>query len=329
MGASYDSIPDSLVKWLVKQQMFWVATAALTGHVNVSPKSTPDCFHIVHKNKVWYEDLTGSGVETIAHLREPGNGRITILFHAFEGGPKILRLWGTGTVHEFGTPEYDEFIPPEKRKAGSRAAIVIDVHKVATSCGFAIPLYKFQSHRSSLERWCGSLEIFDHSPMSPSEGTTTNGSNSPHPKGLKAWWIAENLKSLDGLPALQLAHQAPAVPSNTFNRNAPPKYGKMVRVAGDVSEDVGAEGASSPNNDELNEASGFECKDKDKGRAEGNTRTNNAKQGRPREVILERGRSENLKVLGAFVLGVFATLVYFKLAEALVAPARYLVNVHI
>jgi len=61
MGASYDSIPDSLIKWLVKQQMFWVATAALTGHVNVSPKSTPDCFHIVDKNKVWYEDLTGSG----------------------------------------------------------------------------------------------------------------------------------------------------------------------------------------------------------------------------------------------------------------------------
>lgn len=103
----------------------------------------------------------------------------------------------------------------------------------------------------------------------------------------------------------------------------------MVRVAGDVSEDVGTEGASSPNNDELNEASGFECKDKDKGRAEGNTRTNNAKQGIPREVILERGRSENLKVLGAFVLGVFATLAYFKLAEALVAPARYLVSVHI
>lgn len=198
------------------------------------------------------------------------------------------------------------------------------------SCGFAIPLYKFQSHRSSLERWCDSLEIFDHLPASPpAKATTTDGSNSPHPKGLKAWWIAENLKSLDGLPALQLAHQAPAVPSNTFNRNAPPKYGMMVRVAGDVSEDVGTEGASSPNNDELNEASGFECKDKDKGRAEGNTRTNNAKQGIPREVILERGRSENLKVLGAFVLGVFATLAYFKLAEALVAPARYLVSVHI
>ncbi|KAL4063753.1 hypothetical protein J3A83DRAFT_4051357, partial [Scleroderma citrinum] len=227
MGISYDSIPDSLVEWLKKQQMFWVATAALTGHVNVSPKSTPDCFHIVNRNKVWYEDLTGSGVETIAHLREPGNGRITLLFHAFEGGPKILRFWGIGTVHEFGTPEYDTYIPPEKRKAGSRAAIVIDIHKVATSCGFGIPLYKFQSHRSTLERLCDTLEAFDRSPASPS-GTTTpsapkadDSATSLHPKGIKAWWTANNLKSLDGLPALRHSHQATTVPTNTFNRNAP------------------------------------------------------------------------------------------------------------
>ncbi|KAG8221681.1 hypothetical protein J3R82DRAFT_1966 [Butyriboletus roseoflavus] len=139
MGIIYDEIPDKLIEWIAKQKMFWVATAALNGHVNVSPKGCIESFHILSKNCVWYEDITGSGIETIAHMREPGNARITILFHAFEGAPRILRLFGTGTVHEFGTPGYDTLIPAASRKAGSRAAIVIDVHRVATSCGFGIP----------------------------------------------------------------------------------------------------------------------------------------------------------------------------------------------
>jgi len=117
---------------------------------------------------------------------------------------------------------------------------------------------------------------------------------------------------------------------NTFNRNAPPKYGKMVRAAGDVSQDVGKEGAStSQNKNELNEASGFVCKDKNKRRAEGTTKTNDAKQGKPREVIPKKGRTENLKVLGAFVLGVFVAVAYFKLAEMLPLHAAYLANVHV
>lgn len=103
-------------------------------------------FHIVNPRQVWYEDLTGSGesesvveclswktrpgVETISHLRE--NGRITVLFNAFEGPPRIARLYGRGTVYEFGTPEYNSFIPAESRKPGSRSVIVVDVYKVST-----------------------------------------------------------------------------------------------------------------------------------------------------------------------------------------------------
>ncbi|EIW75791.1 hypothetical protein CONPUDRAFT_158580 [Coniophora puteana RWD-64-598 SS2] len=125
MGLFYDHIPEDLAEWMLKQPMFWVSSAPLSGegHVNVSPKGTPDSFHMTNPNQVWYEDLSGSGVETISHLREPGNGRTTVLFQAMEGGPRLLRLFGKGKVSEIGTPEYESLIPRENRKAGSRAAI--------------------------------------------------------------------------------------------------------------------------------------------------------------------------------------------------------------
>ncbi|EPQ61268.1 hypothetical protein GLOTRDRAFT_14668, partial [Gloeophyllum trabeum ATCC 11539] len=151
MGKFYDEIPDHLIEWIKKQHMFTVATAPLspTGHVNVSTKGVGGTFHVVDSRQVWYEDLTGSGDETIAHLKE--NGRITILFSAFEGPPTIARLFGTGTcVHEFGSPEYDLFISAVTRTPGSRAVIVIDVHKVGTSCGYGVPYYEFIGHRDTL-----------------------------------------------------------------------------------------------------------------------------------------------------------------------------------
>jgi len=123
MGQFYDEIPQNHFEWIKKQKMFWVATAPLDaqGHVNVSPKGIADCFHVLNSKQVWYEDLTGSGVETISHVKE--NGRITIMFSAFEGPPRILRLFGVGTVHEYGSPEYNKFIPPTSRKPGSRSVI--------------------------------------------------------------------------------------------------------------------------------------------------------------------------------------------------------------
>lgn len=116
MGQFYTEIPSFLIPWIKQQKMFWVATAPLseTGHVNVSPKGFNGTFHIVDQNKVWYEDMSGSGMttfscanlyirahligslgaETVAHLRE--NKRITVMFNAFEGPPRIVRLFGTG-----------------------------------------------------------------------------------------------------------------------------------------------------------------------------------------------------------------------------------------
>ncbi|KAH7882436.1 hypothetical protein F5I97DRAFT_366362 [Phlebopus sp. FC_14] len=203
MGKFYDEIPESLLDWIKKQQMFWVATAPLSphGHINLSPKGTADCFHVVNSKRVYYEDLTGSGVETISHVRE--NGRITIMFSAFEGPPRILRLFGVGTVHEYGTPEYESLIPPQTRKPGSRAAIVVDVYQVGTSCGYAVPL-RLSSQTKAM---CNDEDA----------------KVSPRPKTLGAYWALKNSNSLDGLPALLTAPSAIAIhpPQNNFDRNAP------------------------------------------------------------------------------------------------------------
>jgi len=205
MGQFFDEIPEFLISWIKKQQVFWVATAPLTadGHVNVSPKGLEGTFHVVNSRRVWYEDFSGSGVETISHIRE--NGRITILFNAFEGAPRIVRIFGHGTSFEFGTPEYNDLIPLETRQPGSRAVIMIDVHKVGSSCGYSVPVYEFKSHRTKLMQWADKME-----------GMTLDAEEQQKsPSGLRSYWVEWNKKSLDGLPGLLVAPDAPV----TFRRS--------------------------------------------------------------------------------------------------------------
>lgn len=221
MVVFYDEIPESLVEWIKKQRMYWVATAPMNvhGHVNLSPKGGENTFHVVDSRKVYYEDLTGSGVETISHLRE--NGRITILFNAFDGPPRIVRLWGIGTVYEYGTPEYSTLIPQATRQPGSRAAIVIDVFKVSSSCGFAVPLYNFVAHRTRLHRFSDGRERVDraHALPADSEDVDAQQINVP-PNSLREYWLKNNMSSLDGLPGLLTAPDAIAriVPRNNFQK---------------------------------------------------------------------------------------------------------------
>ncbi|KAI0353187.1 hypothetical protein OH77DRAFT_1458632 [Trametes cingulata] len=230
----YDKIPDDHIAWIHKQHMFFVATAPLTGdgHVNLSPKGIDGTLHVESNTRIWYEDLSGSGVETIAHLRE--NGRITVMFCAFEGAARIMRLFGRGTVHEFGTPEYDALIPPSARRPSSRAAIVIDVYRVSTSCGYAVPLYTFKAERSALTKWGERMEERDrafpprpvsesadseNAPVSGDAGAsgektkvkivtvdTEAGPRLYAEHSMKHWWASMNLRSLDGLPGLHSAH---------------------------------------------------------------------------------------------------------------------------
>lgn len=214
MAKFYDDIPPFMIEWILKQHMFWVASAPLSGagHVNVSPKGTADCFHVINNHKVWYEDLSGSGVETISHLREPGNGRITIMFQAFEGPARIVRLFGYGKFCEFGTPEFDALIPQDMRKPGCRAAIVIDVYQSMTSCGYAVPFYQFVGHRHELIRFFDKREVADRRAVE--EGSAEHQAN-----GLKAYWALKNSSSLDGLPGLQIAQDSDVLPISTFDRD--------------------------------------------------------------------------------------------------------------
>jgi len=214
----FDEIPAFLANWIPQQKVFWVATAPLTGNglVNVSPKGVDGSFRLVNANRVWYEDLTGSGVETVAHVRE--NGRITVLFNAFEGPPRIARLYGKGTVYEFGTPEYEALLPPEKRQIGSRSIIMIDVFKVSTSCGYAVPFFTYKGPRNRLLNFFVPHELAD---IEAEKGMDASCSAPPLPaKGLKKYWIVRNAQSLDGLPGVVAGHES----TTTF---CPPKVQKL------------------------------------------------------------------------------------------------------
>ncbi|KAF8892727.1 hypothetical protein CPB85DRAFT_1230539 [Mucidula mucida] len=195
MGQFWDDIPPHLIKFIRKQHMFWVATAPLSsdGHINLSSKGLEGTFHVIDNKTVWYEDMTGSGVETISHVRE--NGRITVLFNAFEGPPNIVRLFGRGTIYEFGTPEYNSFISASTRRPGSRAVIMIHVHKVGSSCGYAVPLYTYVGQRTKLDQYAARFESID-----------VRESQSEYPEGgLRHYWNGHNAKGIDGLPALGYA----------------------------------------------------------------------------------------------------------------------------
>jgi len=149
MGRVLDEIDDRLIEWMGAQHLFFVATApsGSEGHVNLSPKGH-DTFRILDRETVAYQDLTGSGVETIAHLRE--NSRLTIMFCAFEGPPTIVRLYGSGQVHELGTPGFDELAPHFDPLPGARAIIVLRVQRISSSCGYSVPFMAYEGERDKL-----------------------------------------------------------------------------------------------------------------------------------------------------------------------------------
>ncbi|HEY3091178.1 MAG TPA: pyridoxamine 5'-phosphate oxidase family protein [Jatrophihabitantaceae bacterium] len=153
MGKVYDRIDDKLRAWMAKQPVFFVGTAPLRadGHVNVSPKGMAGTFAVLGPHRVAYLDYFGSGVETVAHLRE--NGRIVIMFCAFEGPPKIVRLHGRGRVVLPAEPEFAELRAhfAKNRTHAQRSVIVVDVGRVADSCGYSVPRMAFVEDRDILD----------------------------------------------------------------------------------------------------------------------------------------------------------------------------------
>ncbi|WP_438447793.1 pyridoxamine 5'-phosphate oxidase family protein [Gorillibacterium sp. sgz5001074] len=184
MGKLFDALLPEHQEFIRRQHLFFVASAPLgpEGHVNVSPKGH-DVFRILSANRAAYLDLTGSGNETSAHLLE--NGRITVMFCAFEGPPNILRLYGSGQVHLPGSPEWEELEPLFPALPGSRQIITVDIRKVQTSCGYAVPFLSYEGERETLQRW------------SAQKGE----------EGLREYRREKNTVSLDGLPSpLGLEH---------------------------------------------------------------------------------------------------------------------------
>ncbi len=149
MAKVFDSIDDSLREWIEQQKMFFVATAPLSkeGLVNCSPKGY-DAFRILNEHEVAYLDLTGSGVETVAHLQE--NGRIVFLFCSFEQRPRIVRLHGKGFVHERGTPEFEKLMEHFEPRPGMRSIIRVEVTRISDSCGYGVPRYEYLGERDTL-----------------------------------------------------------------------------------------------------------------------------------------------------------------------------------
>lgn len=152
MGKIHEAITPQLSDWIKKQKLFFVSTAPLSGAglINNSPKGL-DSFRILDEHSVAYLDLVGSGIETIAHLKE--NQRITIMFCAFDGPPKILRLYGKGEVFEVGTAGFDNLKHHFPTYTNARSIIKINVHRIQDACGYAVPVMEFKEDRDVLDKW--------------------------------------------------------------------------------------------------------------------------------------------------------------------------------
>jgi hypothetical protein len=180
MGKLYEEITPELIGWIKQQHLFFVATAPLAGdgHVNCSPKGL-DTLRILGPRRVAYLDLTGSGAETIAHLRE--NGRIVFMFCALAGPPKIVRFHGHGQVVTAASPAWAELRAGFPEYPGARAIVQADITRIGDSCGYGVPRFEYIEERDTLERWADAKGA----------------------EGLPLYRNQKNLRSIDGLPSLE------------------------------------------------------------------------------------------------------------------------------
>lgn len=175
MAKFYAELDDSLRGFIAAQKLFFVATAPDAGRISLSPKGL-DSLRVLDAKRIAYLDLTGSGNETAAHLRQ--NGRMTLMFCALEGEPLILRLYGRGRAVRQNEPEWDELLARFPRYPGIRQIMVLDIDSLQTSCGAGVPLFDYQGERDKLLRWA-----------------EKKGDD-----GIRAYWREKNRVSIDGLP---------------------------------------------------------------------------------------------------------------------------------
>jgi hypothetical protein len=178
MGKQFPSMTPAHQDFIARQRIFFTATATGSSRVNISPRPT-DALRVLDERAVLYLDQTGSGCETAAHLR--ADGRITLMFCAFDGPPNILRLYGRGASFPRATGDYASLLRSafhNEEPAGARQIVRIDIDLVQTSCGYGVPLFDYVGERTTLHRWA------EH------KGEA----------GLREYWRLKNARSIDGLP---------------------------------------------------------------------------------------------------------------------------------
>jgi hypothetical protein len=182
MGKEYTEIDERIQKWIKQQRVFFVATAPLAddGLINCSPKGL-DSLAILGPRQLAYLDVGGSGIETVAHLKQ--NGRIVLMLCAFDGPPTIYRFYGIGTVVEPHQAKFDDLLGKFPTPVSVRNIIVIDVERIMDSCGYGVPEYAFVKDRDSMR---------NHYASSSDEEDRQYRRN-------------RNAKSLDGLPGLDVS----------------------------------------------------------------------------------------------------------------------------
>jgi hypothetical protein len=173
-----EKIDDELAAWIAQQKIFFVGTAPLSAdaHINLSPKGG-DSFRVLGPMELAYQDYTGSGAETAAHLQE--NGRIIIMFCAFDGPPQIVRLHGRGEIISETHPRFAEFSKQFLPNPGTRAFVHIHVTRVSSSCGFSVPYFEHKGPRDRLDKWA----------------------RKQGPAKIREYRAKKNQRSIDGLPA--------------------------------------------------------------------------------------------------------------------------------
>lgn len=173
MAEQFDRLEDGHIAFIAAQHIFFVGTAGAQGHVNVSPKGM-DSFRVLDPGTVAWLNLTGSGNETAAHVRE--NGRMTVMFCAFDKQPLILRLYGQAAAVHTGDARWEKLAELFPAHPGARQVFVLEVSLVQTSCGYGVPYYEFAGERPTLTKWAH-----------------RRGAD-----GIREYWREENARSLDG-----------------------------------------------------------------------------------------------------------------------------------
>lgn len=175
MSDTYKELTPKLVTFIEKQKMFFVATAGAEGRINLSPKGL-DTLVVQSPNEILWLNLTGSGNETAAHVLE--NGRMTLMFCAFDDKPLILRIYGKAQYYHEGDKEWDDYLQLFGETVGHRQVFKLSIEMALTSCGWGVPQYEYMGERHILDKWA----------------------KSKGEKGIKEYQNDTNRLSIDGKP---------------------------------------------------------------------------------------------------------------------------------